>query len=148
NALYTASRFARSRVLAVDLSTSSLAYALRKTRELGVANVVYGQADILELRGLNRQFDLIESMGVLHHLREPLAGWRALVDILRPGGLMRIGLYSELGRRGVVRAREWIAARGYTPTPQDIRRLRQDIFALDVTREAELAPLLGGDLFS
>jgi hypothetical protein len=38
---------------------------------------------------------------------------------------MFLGFYSELARRHLVRAREIIAARGYSGTPDDIRRFRQ-----------------------
>ncbi len=148
NALYVASQFAGAQLLAVDLSLASLAYAQRKTRELGIRNISYGQADILELRGLGRQFDIIDSMGVLHHLADPLAGWRVLVDILRPHGLMRIGLYSELGRRGVVRARELIAARSIPDSPEAMRAFRQEIIAADPAREPELAALVNADIYS
>jgi tetratricopeptide (TPR) repeat protein/2-polyprenyl-3-methyl-5-hydroxy-6-metoxy-1,4-benzoquinol methylase len=101
HALVTASRFSNSRVLAVDLSLNSLTYALRKTNDLDFSNIEYAQGDIMELGSLERRFDLIECAGVLHHLGDPLAGWRVLVGLLRPGGLMRIGLYSETARRGV-----------------------------------------------
>ena len=37
---------------------------------------------------------------------DPMAGWKVLTDCLRLGGLMRIGLYSELARRGVVQIRD------------------------------------------
>ena len=47
-------RFAGARVLAIDLSLTSLAYALRKTRELGVGNIDYAQADILKLDTIGR----------------------------------------------------------------------------------------------
>jgi 2-polyprenyl-3-methyl-5-hydroxy-6-metoxy-1,4-benzoquinol methylase/Flp pilus assembly protein TadD len=117
-------------VLAIDLSLASLAYAWRKTRELGIGNIDYQQADITELRRLGRSFHVIECGGVLHHLEDPLAGWRVLVDLLRPGGVMFIALYSELARRPVVRARAQIAARGYAATAADIRRCRHEILAL------------------
>jgi len=74
----TASRFKNAKVLAVDLSLSSLAYAKRKTEELGFQNIDYMQADILDLGKLDRKFDIIESVGVLHHMDEPMAGWRIL----------------------------------------------------------------------
>src|SRR6185437_9242656 len=90
-------------------------------------NIEYAQADILELGTIDRTFDSIESVGVLHHLAEPTAGWRVLVSLLRPGGSMRIGLYSDLARRVIVEARAHIAARGYHATANDIRRCRQDI---------------------
>ena len=81
NALNTALRFSNARVLAVDLSLSSLSYAMRKTKELKLSNIEYAQADIMELGSFERRFDLIECSGVLHHLGDPLAGWRMLVDL-------------------------------------------------------------------
>ena len=132
HAIQIAQVYPNARLLAVDVSLSSLAYARRKTRELGLRNIQYAQADILELGTIGRTFDRIESVGVLHHLAEPMAGWRVLVSLLRPGGRMRIGLYSELARRVIVQARARIAARGYRATAGDIRKCRQDII-----REAE-----------
>jgi 2-polyprenyl-3-methyl-5-hydroxy-6-metoxy-1,4-benzoquinol methylase len=129
NAIATARRFARSSVIAFDLSMASLAYAKRKTLELGLDNIEYRQADILALGGLNERFDLIECSGVLHHLEDPYAGWRTLASLLKPRGFMRVGLYSEAGRRPVVRARELIAAQGFTPDPDGIRACRAAIRA-------------------
>jgi 2-polyprenyl-3-methyl-5-hydroxy-6-metoxy-1,4-benzoquinol methylase len=129
--LATATSILGSNILAVDLSLSSLAYAKRKTHELGVSNIDYAQADILELEGLDRRFDLVECGGVLHHLEDPLAGWRVLVNLLRPGGFMQIALYSETARQLIVKARGLIAERGYTPSSNDIRRFRQDLMTKD-----------------
>src|SRR5690606_31045778 len=75
------------------------------------------------------------------HLADPIAGWRVLSDVLLPGGLMVVGLYSELGRRAVVAGREYIAGQGYAATAADIRRLRRDI--LDLPGDHGLAPLRG-----
>ena len=61
------------------------------------------QADILDLGNLNKQFDIIESVGVLHHMDNPMEGWKVLTDCLKPGGLMMIGLYSELARKHIVK---------------------------------------------
>ena len=108
HSISTASRFENAKVLAVDLSMSSLAYAKRKTEELGIQNIDYMQADILELGKLNRKFNIIESSGVLHHMDEPIAGWRVLTDCLEPGGLMKIGLYSGLARQNILRMRKEI----------------------------------------
>jgi len=119
-------RFRGVRVLAIDLSLSSISYAKRKTQELGITNIEYAQADILKFDSVARTFDIIESVGVLHHLAEPFTGWRTLLSRLRPGGFMGLGFYSEVARRHIVRAREIIAEHGYTSTPDDIRRFRQD----------------------
>ena len=119
--------FRGARVLAVDLSLASLSYALRKTRELGVSNIEYAQADLLQLGSLGRTFDVVDASGVLHHLADPIEGWRVLLALLRPHGIMGIGLYSELGRRDVVAAQRYVAERGYRPTADDIRRCRHDL---------------------
>ena len=126
-----AQRFPAARILAVDISLPSLAYARRKIREAGLRNVEVAQADILQLATVGRSFDRIEAVGVLHHLADPLAGWRILLALLRPDGEMRIGLYSEAARRAIVEARALIAERGYRATADDIRRCRQEIFRDD-----------------
>ena len=60
---------------------------------------------------------------------------------------MMVGLYSEIARRDILRARRFIAARKFQPVPEQIRRCRQEIMALP---EAEgLASLLkASDFFS
>src|SRR5215471_19250288 len=91
-----ARKYKDARVLAIDLSLTSLCYAKRKTPAPVAGRIEYVQADILKLGSIERTFDLIDASGVLHHLADPLAGWRALLSLLRPGGFMRVGLYSEL----------------------------------------------------
>ena len=129
--IQTAQRFPSARILAVDLSTASLAYAKRKTRGLGITNIDYAQADILKLDSIGMSFDFIQCVGVLHHLDEPVAGWRVLRSILRPGGIMHIGLYSEVARRDIAAAQELAAAEGYESTTEGIRRFRLDLQLVD-----------------
>jgi 2-polyprenyl-3-methyl-5-hydroxy-6-metoxy-1,4-benzoquinol methylase/Flp pilus assembly protein TadD len=124
------------KITAVDLSLTSLAYARRKTKELRLSNIDYAQADLMELGSIGRMFDAVDASGVLHHLEDPFAGWRLLLGLLRPGGVMRVALYSELARRNVVAGREWVAARGVAATPQQVRRLRHELAA-----EPKFAPL-------
>jgi len=123
----TALRFENASLLAVDLSLSSLAYAQRKAMEIGVTSITFAQADILQLGSLHERFDVIESSGVLHHLADPQQGWRVLLGLLKPGGLMKLGFYSELARRDIVRIREHIAQRGYPASPDGIRQCRQEL---------------------
>ncbi len=92
-----------SQVLAIDLSAPSLAYGARMADALGVANLRFAIGDIQCLDEIDSRFDVIECVGVLHHMVDPYAGWRALLGRLRPGGLMLIGLYSAISRR-VIRA--------------------------------------------
>ena len=121
--------FPAARILAVDLSLSSLCHAKEKSRVMGLDGIEYAQADILELGALDRRFDIVSSSGVLHHLADPRKGWRVLLSLLRPGGLMHVGLYSELARRNIAKARDHLAARGYRPSHDDIRRARQELAA-------------------
>src|SRR5580700_7134072 len=121
----SALRFPKSHILAIDISRTSLAYARRKSRELGLTNIEYGQADILKLAALGRSFDVIETVGVLHHLADPALGWRVLLSLLRPHGLMLVGLYSATARQSLAAARAFIAERGYRVT--DIRPCRQEL---------------------
>ena len=105
---------------------NSLGYAKRKTQELGLTSIDYAQADLLKLGSLGRCFDVIEAVGVLHHLADPLVGWRTLLSLLHPGGFMRLGFYSEVARRNIARARAVIAEQGYkATTANEIRECRQ-----------------------
>ncbi|MGF1608287.1 MAG: tetratricopeptide repeat protein [Kiloniellales bacterium] len=123
----TARQYSSARVTAIDLSRTSLAYATRMAHELSVKNIEFYQGDILRLSALGRQVPVIECAGVLHHMRDPDAGLAVLAGLLRPGGVMKLGLYSERARQWVVAARERIAALGLTPSADDIRAFRRAI---------------------
>jgi len=127
----TASRFSNCHVTAVDLSLASLAYAQRKSNELCFTNIDYLQADILHLHQMGKEFDIIESAGVLHHMDEPMAGWRVLVNLLKPGGLIKIGLYSELARQHIVEIRKEIASLRLGTSATEMRNFRE------LSRESE-----------
>lgn len=132
----TAQLFAGANLLSIDLSVASLSYAKRKTEEMGIHSIEYAQADILKLGLLGRSFDVIESVGVLHHLEKPLEGLRLLVSLLRPNGLMHLGFYSEIADRDIVKARQLIAQEGYGVSAGDIRRARRMLRQAD--RECSL----------
>jgi ubiquinone/menaquinone biosynthesis C-methylase UbiE len=140
HSIRVAQQFRNAQVLAVDLSLTSLSYAKRKTAELGLSNIEYAQADIMQLGGIGRSFDVIEAGGVLHHLADPVAGWRVLLGLLRPRGYMQLGFYSEIARQSVVAGREFIAEKGYSPTAQGIRQCRQEL--MSGANAAHFAPLL------
>lgn len=146
-AILAALSYPQAQVLAVDLSYSSLAYAARMTQELGVRNLTFYQGDILNLGRLDRPFPVIECTGVLHHLKDPLAGWRVLVNLLEPGGLMRIGLYSTQARSAVRAAQQLIQEQGFPPTDAGIRQARQKFLQLDPNHPAAGVTRIG-DFYS
>jgi SAM-dependent methyltransferase len=133
-AIEMAQRFAAARVLAIDLSRASLAYAARKRDALGVRNVRFAQADIAALESSGDSFDVVSSVGVLHHMADPAAALRTLVARLRPGGFLQIGLYSEPARSHVEAAQRFVAAQGFAPDADGIRRARAALRDADDAR--------------
>ena len=126
--LINSHKYKNANIVGIDLSLSSLAYAKRKTEELGLKNIEYLHADILQLKKLNKKFDIIESAGTLHHMKDPISGLKVLLEILQPHGFIKLGLYSETARQDVVNIREFIKKKNYKNTNQDIKALREIIF--------------------
>jgi Flp pilus assembly protein TadD/2-polyprenyl-3-methyl-5-hydroxy-6-metoxy-1,4-benzoquinol methylase len=136
-----------AKILAVDLSMVSLGYAKRKTAELDIDSIEYAQADLLKLNSLGRTFDVIESSGVLHHLENPFDGWEVLLSLLRPYGLMRLGFYSEIARRDIIRVRNLISSADIGSSPQDIRGYRRHLLGLKNSKDYGFATS-SSDFFS
>ncbi len=126
----TAIHSPQAQITAIDLSLTSLSYAKRKAEELGLSNIQFYQADILNLKKLDKKFAVIECSGVLHHMHDPEQGWQCLLEKLNPDGKMHIGLYSEIGRYDVIAARQLIAEKEFKPTHADIIAARQEIMTL------------------
>ena len=118
-------RYLNANILGVDLSLKSLAYAKRKVLELKFKNIEFLHADILQLKNINRKFDVIECVGTLHHMKDPLAGLKVLLELLEPHGFMKLGLYSEIARENIVKAREFIKEKKRKKTLEDIRDFRE-----------------------
>lgn len=134
-----ARRLPGARVLGVDLSRRSLGRAARLAREAAVTNTRFAVADLQDLGVLPERFSFIDCVGVLHHLADPARGLAVLRKLLRPGGVLRLGLYSERARAEVVAARALIAERGWLPDDDGLDRMRAA--ALDAPEESPLAPL-------
>ena len=136
DAMMTAMRFIGSNVMAIDISRPSLAFAVRQARKLGISNIEFCQGDVMQLGDFSEQFDIIEAVGILHHLADPLAGWKHLCDRLCPRGFMKVGLYSELGRHSVRAAQKLAKEWRLGPSANDIRLFRNRIMKLDIDIEA------------
>jgi SAM-dependent methyltransferase len=76
---------------------------------------------------LEEQFDNVESVGVLHHLLIPEEGLRNLVHRLKSGGLIRLGLYSEIARKDISLTRSLIKDKNLSNSYGDIQTLRNSI---------------------
>ncbi len=91
----------RAQVLAVDVSQPSLDHHEHLKAKHGLRNLDTLLLPIEEIPGLGRDFDLIVSTGVLHHLADPQAGMDALAQCLRPDGVAALMVYARYGRVGV-----------------------------------------------
>jgi SAM-dependent methyltransferase len=147
HALCLAATYENAEITGFDLSRRSLAYAIRRARQLGFDNVRFVHGDILAVDRLGRRFDIIESAGVLHHMADPVAGLARLASVLKPGGLLRLGLYGEHPRREIVEARRRIAAMGLDASPGSVRLFRQ-LLLTDPAHRDIVAIAEGVDFFS
>lgn len=106
HAITTATSNKNASVLALDLSYASLGYAKWSADKFGINNIRFGQGDLLKLEEIGEDFDVIESVGVLHHMSDPEAGLKSLLRFLKPNGYVKLGLYSDTSREVVKYLRE------------------------------------------
>jgi Flp pilus assembly protein TadD/2-polyprenyl-3-methyl-5-hydroxy-6-metoxy-1,4-benzoquinol methylase len=129
-AIEAALSYRDARIFAVDASAANLAHARRHAGTLNLGNIAFAQADLPNLASAGRSFDVIESGGLLDRLADPWAGWSTLIALLRPGGVMRIGLLSDTARRNVAAAQDFARQGNYQSDAEGIRLLRQNLLRL------------------
>lgn len=129
-AIEVATSYKGAAVTAVDLSRASLAYAKARSDERGLDNINFLQGDILQLGDLDQQFDLIECMGVLHHMAVPQQGLSVLKGLLKPNGFLRLALYSRRARSEVDAASAFAKDLGIDGSPSSMREFRQKVYGL------------------
>ena len=79
-----------ARVVGIDLSAAAEVAA----RNLAGRDFVAFQADVFAMPFAPESFDVIYSIGVLHHTPDCEAAVKALDKFLKPGGLLAVWLYS------------------------------------------------------
>jgi ubiquinone/menaquinone biosynthesis C-methylase UbiE len=124
-ALTYAAIFPDADILAVDLSRTSLAYAINKAEEFNIKNITFRQADILRLGELDCKFNYVISVGVIHHMKDPVAAAKILSGLLKRDGLMRLGLYSRMGRAAVVEAQRVIKKNACSSDTASMKNFRR-----------------------
>ena len=147
-------------VLAVDISAGALDVARERLRRSGGAEQVQSlrqeQRSLLDLDD-EGCFDYINSVGVLHHLRDPLAGLKALGQRLAPHGLLHLFLYADAGRWEIHRTQKvlelleaGIGADGLRlgrellselPETNRLRRTHEQRWAIDTHADANFADM-------
>ena len=114
-------------ITALDLSFNSLAYGKRIAEDNNIKNIEYIQGDILDIKKINKKFDLIHCTGVLHHMKDPEKGLKSLVDVLETGGFVQLAYYSEISKKYLEPYRKMIKDNKYTSEITDIRNFRSQI---------------------
>ena len=147
-------------VLAVDISAGALDVARERLRRSGGAEQVQSlrqeQRSLLDLED-EGCFDYINSVGVLHHLRDPLAGLKALGQRLAPHGLLHLFLYADAGRWEIHRTQKvlelleaGVGADGLRlgrellselPETNRLRRTHEQRWAIDTHADANFADM-------
>lgn len=85
-------------VIGADLTRASLRLAAAAARRFGVDGVQFVETD-LHRPGLRAgAFDVVYTSGVLHHTPDPRQSFAELLPLLRPGGVIVLGLYNEFAR--------------------------------------------------
>ncbi|MDA9034270.1 methyltransferase domain-containing protein [Hyphomicrobiales bacterium] len=118
----------KSHVVGLDLSLSSLSYALKRADNIDLNNVELFHGDILEVERLKKKFNHIVCTGVLHHMKDPNEGLKKLCSVLVDGGYMHLALYSRKGRLYLESFKKIILENNLTSSLGDIRKLRNTVY--------------------
>ncbi|HEX3904378.1 MAG TPA: class I SAM-dependent methyltransferase [Polyangia bacterium] len=86
------------RVVGADLTRASLALAADAARRFGVERTLFVETDLRRPGLAEGRFDVVLSLGVLHHTPDPRAAFGALVRLARPDGVIVVGLYNAFAR--------------------------------------------------
>lgn len=81
-----------SRVYAIDQSLTSVRETKRKYPQL-----IVKQGDALKIPFDDNTFDIVTSIGVLHHTPKPYSGFSECVRVTKEGGFVLVALYNKKG---------------------------------------------------
>ncbi len=84
-------------VKGIDLSNSSIAKARAFAEKMKAKKIEFEQADLFEYSSAER-FDIVFSLGVLHHTQSAKKSFEKIVGFCKPNGFVCIGLYNKFGR--------------------------------------------------
>ncbi len=119
-----------ARITAIDVSDTSLRHTQELQRKYNLQNLELHQIAIERVREIGRSFDMVVCTGVLHHLPDPDDGLRALRDVLRPSGAMRLMVYARYGRAGIYMMQEYCRLLEIGASTTDPGTLRDALEAL------------------
>jgi SAM-dependent methyltransferase len=124
HAIQLALTYPHAKIIGLDVSQASLQYATNKRDEYKIRNLEFIRGDLNNILSLNIRFSLIECVGVLHHLQDPLKGCQAILSALEDGGIAKIGLYSAYARTPIADLANLASEKEIPYTPYNLERIR------------------------
>lgn len=125
-------------VVGIDLSEASLAHERYLQKKHDLQNLTLHRMRLEEVGKLGQQFDFIDSVGVLHHLPDPVEGLTQLKAALRPNGVMGLMLYGLYGRFGVYLMQELFSRLYMEQTEGDVAVVRETLAQLSPAQRDRL----------
>ena len=88
----------RRKVIGTDMCLNSLRLAKRFRDQFNINHARFVQMNLFRTCFMEGRFDVVVCNGVLHHTGDPLRGFRSIAQMVKPGGVLLIGLYNKIGR--------------------------------------------------
>ena len=123
-------RWPNARVTGIDFSATSVNHTEELKRRYRLENLQVCRLPIERVAELRTTFDHVVCTGVLHHLEDPVAGLRALRNVLEPDGAMLLMVYAPYGRAGIYLIQEFCRRVGIRADEEGIRELVATLRAL------------------
>lgn len=86
------------RVFGSDMCLHSLRLANGFRDRCNIRNAGFVQMNLFRPAWKHQVFDLVISNGVLHHTADPLGAFQSISRLVKPNGMIIIGLYNKIGR--------------------------------------------------
>jgi SAM-dependent methyltransferase len=94
--LAVAQSYPKAQFVGLDMTAASIAVAEALSQQHGIRNVEFCRSELLDFSPACT-FDVILSIGVVHHLENPIRGIQFLTSLLSEGGVLILWLYHALG---------------------------------------------------
>ncbi|KUI06066.1 hypothetical protein AU188_03065 [Mycobacterium sp. IS-3022] len=125
--LAVARRYPKAQFVGLDMTEASLAVAEALSKRHGIRNVEFCRSELLNFNHVYA-FDVIMSIGVVHHLEDPSTGIKHLASLLSESGILILWLYHSLGEHQRLLDREtlltlWNRAEGFDAGLQVLKDL-------------------------
>ncbi|WP_085724103.1 class I SAM-dependent methyltransferase [Pseudomonas sp. R37(2017)] len=125
HAIQLALTYPHADVIGLDISLVSLEYAARKRDEYKIRNLKFIHGDLNDISSFGMNYSLIECIGVLHHLQDPLKGCRAILSALCQGGIAKLGLYSTSARAPITELASLAAEKRIPYVHSNLEKIRK-----------------------